>query len=196
MDKITTGDSHLAHSNATLEQAGIDQEVSVSGTKKVTLSDSDATIDITNLPTCQTVQAKERTNSQVVTREVDVLTDSTANYLTDNSYFTTSSSDSIAPSKIPAALFSSESIKECDSRREELIKNYLEGNTKKFTDSEWLYLIFKFGKLRFSKCRSCEWKKEELMELYQEHGEKFLFLRSKLMMLHTETIKNTPQPSN
>ena len=183
MDRITTGDSHLAHSNATLEQAGTDQEVSVSSTRKVKLSDSEATIDTTNLPTCQTVQAKERTNSQVVTREVDILNGSTANYPTDNSYFSTSNTNSIATSKTPEASFSFESIKACDSRREELIKNFLEGNTKNFTDSEWLYLIFKFGKLRFSKCRSCEWKKEELMELFQEHGEKFLFLRSKLMML-------------
>ena len=183
MNRISTEDSRLPHSNATRKQTDIDQEVRVFSTKRLKLSLSEATINATNPLTCTTVQAREGTKSQGVTREVGILTGSATNYLTNNSYFSTSNTDSIATSKTPEALFSFESIKACESRREDLIENYLEGNTKNFTDSEWLYLIFKFGKLRFSKCPSCQWKKAELMKLYHEYGEKFLFLRSKLMML-------------
>ena len=186
MNRIPSGDPRLSHSNATSKHTDIDREVRVFSNKRLKLSLSEATINATNPLNCTTVQAREGTKSQGVTREVGIFTGSAANHLTDNSYFRTSNTDSIATSKTPEALFSFESIKECDSRRKELIKNYLEGNTKNFTDSEWLYLIFKFGKLRFSKCRTCQWKKEELMKLYDEYGEKFLFLRSKLMMLRSK----------
>ena len=185
MDKIPTRSFHLALSNPSPEE----RDIGEFNTKRVKLSDSEATqaaAHYNNSFTCTTEQIRVRAESQGITRDVGILAGNTANYLTHKPYSTADNTDSNATTKVSEALFSYDSIKACDPRREELIKNYLEGNTKNFTDNEWLYLIVKFGRLRFGSRRPDEWKKEELMELYDKYGEKFLFLRSKLMMLRVK----------
>ena len=184
MDKILPiRSSHFARSNPSLEGKAI----GVFNGKRIKLSHSKAiqaaAYDI-NPFTCTTAQIRLRVESLGITRDVGFLAGNTANYLANKPYSTTDNTDSNATTKVPEALFSYDSIKACDARREQLINNYLEGNTKNFTDSEWLYLILKFGKLRFS--GRAKWKNDKLMELYDKYGEKFLFLRSKLMMLRVK----------
>ena len=185
MDRILPiRSSHLARSNPSLEG----KANGVFNGKRIKLSHSEATqaaAHDNNSFTCTTEQIGIRVESLGITRDVGILAGNTANYLTNKPHSTADNTDSNATTKVPEASFSYDSIKSCDARREQLIKNYLEGNTKNFTDSEWLYLILKFGKLRFS-CRSAEWKNDKLMELYDKYGEKFLFLRSKLMMLRVK----------
>ena len=176
--------SHFVPGNPSLEG----RDIGAFNAKSVKLSDSDATqaaAHDNNSFTCTTEQIRVRAESRGITRDVGILAGNTVNYLTNKPYSTADNTDSNATTKVPEALFSYDSIKACDVRREQLIKNYLEGNTKNFTDSEWLYLILKFGKLRFSGY-SAEWKNDKLMELYDKYGEKFLFLRSKLMMLRVK----------
>ena len=121
MNKISISDSQLSLSNPSLEGVSI----GVFNTKKVKPSDIEAiqaAAHDNNTFTCTTEQFRPRVESLGITRDVGILAGNTANYLTNKPYSTADNTHSNATPKVPEALFSYDSIKACDARREQLIR--------------------------------------------------------------------------